>query len=409
MNEKLDIEEVTERLGFLTTKSLRPESIPFESKVILLGEPSIYYLLYRLDMDFKEIFKVKAEFDTEMERNDDNIEKYASFICTVCEKENLKHLNPSGVAAVVEYSSRLAADKEKLSTRFAEISDIVREASFYAQEEEADFAGKNHVEKALEKKVYRSSLIKDKIQEMIARGTLLIDTEDDVIGQVNGLSIINLGDYMFGRPTRVTAAVGIGKEGIIDIEREAELGGPIHTKGVQILSGYLHSKYALDNPLSLNARLVFEQTYSGVEGDSASSTELYALLSALSGKPIKQYIAVTGSVNQKGMVQSIGGVNEKIEGYYEVCKTQRLNGKQGVVIPESNVKNLMLKRELVKAIEEDKFHIYPVKNISEGIEVLTGIEAGERQPDGSYPEGTINHAIQMRLTEMAEKIRRFKE
>ncbi|MGD2200900.1 MAG: ATP-binding protein [Candidatus Bathyarchaeota archaeon] len=409
MNEELDIEKVTERLGFLTTKSLQPESIPFDAKVVLLGEPSIYYLLYKLDTDFKEIFKVKAEFDTEMERNEENIGRYASFICTVCEKESLTHLDPSGVASVLEYSSRLAADKEKLSTRFAEISDIIREASFYAQEEGADFADKDHVEKALEKKVYRSSLIKDKIQEMIARGTLLIETEDEEVGQVNGLSIVDLGDSRFGRPTRVTAAVGVGRDGIIDIEREAELGGPIHTKGVQILSGYLHSSYALDNPLSLNARLVFEQTYSGVEGDSASSTELYTILSALSGRPIKQYVAVTGSVNQKGIVQSIGGVNEKIEGYYEICKEQGLNGKQGVVIPESNVKNLMLKGELVKAIEDGRFHIYPVKTISEGIEVLTGKEAGERQPDGSYPEGTLNHTIQMQLTEMAEKIKEYKE
>lgn len=408
MNEEIEIEEVTERLGFLTTKSLRPESIPLNVRVILTGEPQLYHLLYMLDKDFKEIFKVKAEFDTSMERNEDNVKKYASFICTLCEKEGLKHLDRSGIAAVIEYGSRLAADKEKLSTLFAEVSDIIREADYYATEQESNYIRREHVDKALEEKVYRSNLVQDKIKELIARGTLLIDIDGEEIGQVNGLSVINLGDYQFGRPTRVTAGIGVGKEGIVDIEREAEMGGPIHTKGVQILSGYLNDKYAEDVPLSLTARLVFEQTYSGVEGDSASSTELYALLSTLSEKPIKQYLAVTGSVNQKGEVQAIGGVNEKIEGYYEVCKTIGLNGKQGVVIPQSNVKNLMLKEEVVNAIKEGKFHLYSVETIEEGIEVLTDIAAGEKKPDGTYPENTINHIVQKRLKEMAESVRRYK-
>ncbi len=408
MNEEIEIEEIAERLGFLTTKSLRPESIPLNAKVILTGVPRFYHLLYVLDKDFKELFKVKAEFDTTMDRNDQNIKKYASFICTLCGKENLKHLDPSGIEAVIEFGSRLAADKEKLSTLFSEVSDIIREANFYAEEEKTDHISREHLERALEEKIYRSNLIQKKIEEMITRGTLLIDIEGEEVGQVNGLSVMSLGDYQFGRPTRVTAALGVGREGIIDIEREAEMGGPIHTKGVQILSGYLNEKYAEDKPLSLTARLVFEQTYSGVEGDSASSTELYALLSALSGKPIKQYLAVTGSVNQKGDVQAIGGVNEKIEGYYEVCKAKGLNGKQGVIIPESNVKNLMLKKEVVDAIKEGEFHIYPVKTIKEGIEALTGIQAGEKKPDGTYPEDTINHIVQRRLTEMAESVRKYK-
>ncbi len=408
MNEEIEIEEITERLGFLTTKSLRPESIPLDAKVILTGEPQFYHLLYVLDKDFKELFKVKAEFDTTMDRNDENIRKYASFICSLCTKERLKHLDPSGIEAVIEYSSRLAADKEKLSTLFAKVADVIREANFYAEEEKNEHVSRDHIERALEEKIYRSNLIQKKIEEMITRGTLLIDIDGEEVGQVNGLSVSSLGDYEFGRPTRVTAALGVGKDGIIDIEREAEMGGPIHTKGVQILSGYLNDKYAEDKPLSLTARLVFEQTYSGVEGDSASSTELYALLSALSGKPIKQYLAVTGSVNQKGDVQAIGGVNEKIEGYYEVCKAEGLNGKQGVMIPDSNVKNLMLKKEVVEAIRDRKFHIYSVSNIHEGIEVLTGVNAGEKKPDGTYPEGTINHIVQEKLTKMAESAKKYK-
>ncbi len=407
MNSSLEIEEIPERLGFWTAKTLRPEPIPFNAKVILIGSPWLYHLLYVLDKDFKELFKVKAEFDTTMDRNEENIRKYASFICTLCRKEGLRHLDPSGIAEVIDYSSRLAADKRKLSTLFANVSDIIREADFYASEEGAEYISKRHVERALEEKVYRSSLIQRKIEEMIARGILLIDTDGEAVGQVNGLSVVELGDYSFGRPSRVTATVGLGREGVIDIEREARMGGPIHTKGVMILSGFLNERYARDKPLSLSARLVFEQSYSGVEGDSASSAELYAILSALSGVPIRQYLAVTGSVNQKGEIQAIGGVNEKIEGFYQVCKVKGLNGKQGVVIPESNVQNLVLKEEVVEAIRLGKFHIYPVKTIDEGIEILTGLKAGERRPDGTFEEGTVNYLVQKRLEEMAEAIKEY--
>jgi len=407
MNAKLEIEEVTERMGFISTKSLKPEPIPFDAKVILIGNPQLYYALYELDRDFKELFKVKADFDTTMEWNEDNVRDYASFICTVCIKGNLRHLDTSGIGAIMEYSSRLAEDQKKLSTWFANVTDVIREASFYAAEEGAEYASKKHVDKALEEKVYRSNLIQKKMEEMIARGVLLIDTEGEAVGQVNGLAVLGIGDYGFGRPNRVTASVGVGEDGVIDIEREANMGGPIHTKGVLILSGYLSERYAQDKPLSLNARLVFEQSYSGVEGDSASSTELYSILSALSGKPIKQYLAVTGSVNQKGEVQAIGGVNEKIEGFYEVCKAKGIKEMQGVIIPASNVENLMLKEEVVDAIKSGKFHIYPVKTIDEGIEVLTSVKAGERRPDGTYEEGTINNLVQKRLLEMAERIKEF--
>jgi lon-related putative ATP-dependent protease len=408
-NEKLEIEELTERLGYMITKSLRPEPIPFDAKVIIVGNPQVYNILYAMDRDFKELFKVKADFDTTMDRNKENTKQYATFICTLCNKEGLKHLDSTGIAAVIEYSSRLAADQMKLSTKFADVADIIREANFYADEEGVELIAKRHINQALEEKVYRSNLIQKKIEEMIGRDVLLIDTEGEKIGQVNGLAVLSLGDYVFGRPNKVTASVGVGKKGIIDIEREAQMGGPIHTKGVMILSGYLNDRYAYDKPLSLTARLVFEQSYSGVEGDSASSTELYTLLSALSGKHIKQYIAVTGSVNQKGEVQAIGGVNEKIEGFYEICKAKGLTGKEGCVIPYSNIQNLMLKEEVVEAIKEDRFHIYPVKTIDEGIEVLTGVKAGELKPEGTYEEGTINQLVQKKLSEMAERIKEYRE
>jgi len=402
------IEELEARYGFVVTKSLKPQPIPLTVKVILIGNPSLYRLLFTRDMEFTELFKVKAEFDTTMARTEANLQQYAAFVCTLCQKENLKHLDGSGLAKLVEYSSRLAGDQQKLSTRFAEVADIVREANFYATQENSNLATGAHVKKAIEEKIYRSKLIQEKIQEMIQRGVLLIDTDAEKIGQVNGLSVMGLGDYAFGSPSRVTASVGLGKEGVIDIEREAKMGGPIHTKGVLILSGYLNEKYARDKPLSLSARLVFEQNYGGVEGDSASSTELYAILSALSGLPIKQSIAVTGSVNQKGEVQAIGGVNEKIEGFFEVCKAEGFTGKQGVMVPESNVQNLMLKEEIVGAVKAGKFHIYAVKTIDEGMEVLTGVKTGKRREDGTFENGTLNHKVDKHLKAMAEKLKEFK-
>ncbi|MCW4008067.1 MAG: AAA family ATPase [Candidatus Bathyarchaeota archaeon] len=404
---KIVIEEPQERFGFISTKSLKPQPIPLKVKVILIGSPYIYQQLYLLDMEFAELFKVKAEFDTTMPRTEENIRQYAAFVCTLCQKENLKHLDSSGLAKIIEYSQRLSQDQQKLSTRFAEVADIIREANFYATQENSRFITGDHVRKAIEEKIYRSKLIQEKIQEMINRGILLIDTDAEKVGQVNGLSVMSFGDFTFGTPSRVTASVGLGQEGVIDIEREAKMGGPIHTKGVLILSGYLNEKYAQDKPLSLSARLVFEQSYAGVEGDSASSTELYAILSALSGLPIKQYIAVTGSVNQKGEVQAIGGVNEKIEGFFEVCKAKGFTGKQGVLIPESNVQNLMLKEEVVEAVKNGQFHIYAVKTIDEGIEILTGVKAGTRLPDGTFEEGTVNHRVDKTLKEMAEKLREF--
>jgi lon-related putative ATP-dependent protease len=406
-NKEIVIEEAGERLGFMTSKSLRPQPIPLDVKVVLIGQPMLYHLLHALDEDFSELFKVKADFDTRMDRTEENVRDYAAFVCTVCEEENLNHLDSSALAKVVEHGSRLAEDQEKLSTRFGEIADIIREASFYASQEEATYVSAAHIRKAIEEKFYRSSLLQERIVEMIKRRTLMIDVTGESVGQVNGLSVTSLGDISFGRPNRITASIGLGREGLIDIEREAKLGGPIHTKGVMILAGYLADKYAEDKPISLSGRLVFEQSYSGVEGDSASSTELHALLSSLSGLPAKQSIAVTGSVNQKGDVQAIGGVNEKIEGFLEVCKVKGLTGEQGVMIPESNVKNLMLKEEVVEAVKEEKFHIWPVETIDEGIEILTGVKAGQRGVDGTFEAGTVNYLVDKRLRELAEKMREF--
>jgi len=406
-NNEIAIEEAGERLGFMTTKSLDPKTIPLDVKVILIGDPFTYQLLYAYDPEFKELFKVKADFETRMDRTEENMQKYAAFVCTLCRKEKLKHLDGSGVAKLVEYSSRLAEDQAKLSTQFAQIADIVREANFYAVQEGSQYVTASHVKKAIEEKIYRSNLIQEKIREFIEKRILLIDTYGEVVGQVNGLSVMSLGDFAFGSPSRVTASIGLGREGLIDIEREVKLGGPIHSKGVMILGGYLAGKYAQEKPLSLSARLVFEQSYEGVEGDSASSTELYAILSSLAEVPIKQSLAVTGSVNQKGEVQAIGGVNEKIEGFFEVCKARGLTGQQGVMIPEANVQNLMLKEEVVEAVRKGKFHIYPVRTIDQGIEILTGVKAGSRREDGTFEEGTVSYGVDMRLRKMAERLRQF--
>jgi lon-related putative ATP-dependent protease len=406
-DEKIVIEEPAERFGFISTKGLKPQPIPLRIKMVLIGNPYLYQQLFILDMEFTELFKVKAEFDTTMTRTEENVKQYAAFVCTICQKENLKHLDGTGLAKLVEYGQRLAEDQQKLSTRFAEVADVIREANFYATQEKSNLVTGNHVKKAIEEKIYRSKLVQEKIQEMIQREILLIDTDAEKVGQVNGLSVMGLGDFAFGSPSRVTASVGLGREGVIDIEREAKMGGPIHTKGVLILSGYLNEKYAQDKPLSLSTRLVFEQNYAGVEGDSASSTELYAILSALSGLPIKQSIAVTGSVNQKGEVQAIGGVNEKIEGFFEVCKAKGFTGHQGVMIPESNIQNLMLKEEVVDAVKAGRFHIYSAKTIDEGIEVLTGIKAGERRKDGTFESETVNYRVDKQLKDMAGKLKEF--
>lgn len=404
---EIAIEEAGERLGYALTKSLQPDPIPLQLKVILIGSPTLYQLLLEADEDFAELFKVKADFDRRMDRSPENISHYVSFAAALCESEKLKHLERSALIQLVEHGSRLVEDQEKLSTRFGELADLIREASFYATREGAALVTAAHIIKAIDEKYYRSNLIQERVQEMIARGTLLIEVSGEEIGQVNGLSVISLGDITFGQPNRITASIGLGREGLVDIEREARLGGPIHTKGVLILAGFLTERFAHDKPLSLSARLVFEQSYSGVEGDSASSAELYALLSALSGLPLRQGIAVTGSVNQKGESQAIGGVNQKIEGFFEVCRARGLNGEQGVIIPESNVQNLMLKEEVLEAVRAGLFHVWPVRTVDEGIAILTGVEAGERRADGTWKRGTVNDRVDRRLRQMATALARF--
>jgi lon-related putative ATP-dependent protease len=404
---EIRIEDLPQRIGYASVRSLAPEPIPLDVKVILIGDSYMYQLLYAYDPEFRELFKVKAEFDSTMDRTDENVRHYAGFFATLAMNENLKHLDASGMARLVEHSCRLAEDQDKLSTRFGFVADVVREAHFYAQQKNSRYITADHVDQAIEAKIYRSNLVQEKIREYIQKDIIFISTDGEVAGQINGLSVLSLGDFSFGAPSRITVAVGLGKEGLIDVQREVAMSGPIHGKGVMIIAGYLASKFARDKPLTVSARIVFEQNYEGVEGDSASSTELYALLSALSGVPIKQHFAVTGSVNQRGDVQPIGGVNEKIEGYYEVCKARGLDGRHGVVIPQSNVRNLMLKQEVLDAVNAGKFHIYPVSTIEEGIEVLTGKPAGKQRADGSFEENTIHGLVDKRLKEMAEAVKRF--
>jgi lon-related putative ATP-dependent protease len=405
-NAKIEIQDTSEKFGF-STKSLKPEPVPLDIKVILIGSPEIFQLLLTYETHFHELFKVKAEFDTSMSRTPEHTREYAAFTTTLCNIEKLKHLDSSAMSRLVEHGSRMADDQQKLSTRFGEISDVIREASYYAEFDSADLITADHIRKAIGERYYRSNLIQERLQEMISRGVIKIDITSKKAGQINGLSVLGLGDISFGQPSRITVSLSLGREGVVNIEREAKLSGPIHTKGVLILAGFLASRYAQDKPLSLSARLVFEQNYGGVDGDSASSTELYAILSALSDLPVSQAIAVTGSVNQKGEVQAIGGANEKIEGYFEVCTALGLTGEQGVLIPQSNVDNLMLKESVVEAISQGKFHIWPVRTIDEGIEILTGVKAGVRQSDWSFEPDTVNARVDQRLREMAETMQRF--
>jgi len=406
-NRQITIEDMSERLGFLTTRTLQPSPIPLDVKVVLIGQPSLYQLLLSYDEDFAELFKVKADFDSRMDRTEESMKDYAVFVSTVCSEGGLIHLDKAALAKIVEHGSRLAEDQTKLSTRFGEIADIIREASYYAAQKGSSYVTADDIRNTIDEKFYRSSLIQERLAEMTRQGVLMIDVKGRETGQVNGLSVIDLGDIAFGHPNRITASIGVGREGLLDIEREAKLGGPTHTKGVLILAGYLIEKYAQDKPLSVSARLVFEQSYSGVEGDSASSTELYAILSELSGLPIKQGIAVTGSVNQKGEIQAIGGVNEKIEGFFEVCKAKGFTGEQGVLIPASNEQNLMLKEEVLEAVKDRKFHIWSAKSIDEGIEILTGVKAGARREPGNFEEDTVNARVDRRLRELAETLVRF--
>lgn len=385
-----------------STGTLRPKPIPITTKVVVLGRPLIYHLLRLYDEEFGSIFKVKADFGTEMPRNESEHMHYARFVAGLAKEENLRRFSRNAVAEIVRFAARRAGKKDKLYTRFSEVADLLREANYFAGRENGEVVGANHIRKALDNRIFRSERIAEKIRELIKDGTLLVDAEGTKVGQVNGLAIVDQGDYAFGKPSRVTASVGLGSEGLINIEREAKLSGGTHDKGVLILAGFLRNTYGADKPLAVSASICFEQSYSGVEGDSASATELFALLSTLARIPLRQDIAVTGSVNQWGQIQAIGGVNEKIEGYFDVCRTVGLTGSQGVCIPAGNVQNLILRADVREAVENGQFHIYPIETVDQGLELLTGIQAGTTEQDG-----TLHCLIDRRLTEMARTLKQF--
>jgi lon-related putative ATP-dependent protease len=405
--KEIRIEDPWEQMGFFAPQGMRPQPAPVDLKIIVMGDDSVYQLLMQYDEDFWEMFKVKSDFDTQMKRSDENIKAYACFIRNCCDEDKLLPFDRSGVAKIIEHAVRVTGDQEKLSARFGPMKDLIVESDYWAKASKKDMITGEHVEKAVREKIHRLDLIADRILQMITDGTLMVDVQGAVVGQVNGLAVYDMGIVSFGRPNRITAKTFMGRRGIINIERESQLSGPLHNKGVLILSGYLGWKYAQDKPLSLSASICFEQSYSGVEGDSASSTELYAILSSLADLPIRQNIALTGSVNQKGEVQPIGGVNQKIEGFFDVCKAKGLAGDQGVMIPQLNVRHLMLREDVVQAVREGQFHIYSVKTIDEGIELLTGVPAGERQADGTYPEGTVNYRVDRQLRELAERLKGY--
>lgn len=397
LNQEIVVENIGEQYRSMPITTLKPEAIPVDIKIIMIGNPYIYQLLYNYDEEFKKLFKVKADFDVQMERSEENMEKFASFISSISDSEDIRHFTVGAVSRIIEYSSRLTDDREKLSTQFNEILELLFEANAWAEMENDDeYINRNDVIKAIEEKEYRYNLTEEKIQEMIDRGHILVDVEDKEVGQINGLSVYQTGQYSFGRPTRITARTFLGQKGVVNIEREVDMSGKIHNKGVMILSGFLGGKYAQKQPLSLSASLTFEQNYGGIDGDSASCAELIALLSAIADIPVKQDLAITGSMNQKGMVQPIGGVNEKIEGFYKVCKLKGLTGSQGVVIPKQNEDNLMLKPEIVEAVSSGEFNIYSVEEIDEAIELMMGVEAEK-----------VHSQVEEELKQMANKATEF--
>lgn len=401
-NQLLEIQPLETGL-FGTTSALKPESVPLDVKVVMIGDAYVYSLLYEQDDDFKKIFKVRADFDTEMPKMDKTVERYVSFIKMLCDEEKLKPFDSAGLAEVIEYGVRLAGRQNKLSTRFNVVANVLREANYWAGKEGTGIVTGAHVRKAIDERIDRVKMVEEKIQELILDGTIMIESKGAAVGQVNGVSIYDLGEHAFGKPSRITVRSAMGKAGVINIEREADMSGPTHNKGVLILAGYLRGLYAANKPLVMSASVAFEQSYSGIDGDSASSTEVYAILSSLAEVPLRQDLAVTGSVSQKGEIQPIGGVNQKIEGFFDVCKARGLTGTQGVMIPEQNIKDLMLRHDVVETVEKGRFHIYPIKTIDEGIEILTGIEAGKRLRNGTFEPGSIHDRVDKKLAEYAKR------
>jgi predicted ATP-dependent protease len=406
-NRELRIEEPAAFFGWAPPQGLRPEPIPTDTKVIMIGDPYLYRALAAVDPDFRETFKVKADFNFEADRSQENITAFACFISDYCRREKLRHFDVSGVARVIEDCARRVDDQYKLSTRFSDMADLLIECDYWAGREGAELVTATHVDRAIVEKTFRLNLIEKRLQEMIDEGTVLVDVDGGVVGQVNGLAVYQLGDFSFGKPSRITVKTFMGRGGIVNIERESKLSGKSHDKGVLILAGYLGGRFAQQRPLSVSASVCFEQSYDGVDGDSASSTELYAILSSLAELPIKQGIAVTGSVNQNGDIQAIGGINQKIEGFFDVCRLKGLTGAQGVLMPRSNLRNLMLRLDVVEAVSQGKFHIYAVSSVNEGIEVLTGVAAGDRDSNGHYPEDSVNGRVERKLARYAEQQRQL--
>lgn len=404
----LQIEDIPEESGFSTT-SLKPEPIPLDVRVILLGSYEAFEIIQNEDPRFNKIFKVRADFDYEVDRTSRTIQQYASFIARVCREENLLPFTPSGISAIVEYGQKYVSNKNKLSIRFGPILGVLKEADYWARKNKARQITDKYVVKAFNDHRFRHNLYEQKMHESYQDNTIMIDVQGEVIGQVNALAVYQIGELSFGRPARITAETYMGKQGVVNIEREAKLSGSTHDKGVLILSGYLGRTFAQNYPLSLSISITFEQSYYGIDGDSASSTELYAIISSLADIPVKQGIAATGSVNQKGKIQAIGDVNQKVEGFFEVCKEKGLTGKQGVIIPKANTKNLMLKREVIQAVKQKKFHIYPVATVEQGIEILTGIPAGKPDKDGNYPQGSVYGAVQRKLKRFQKSLQKIKK
>ncbi|MGE5328369.1 MAG: Lon protease family protein [Deltaproteobacteria bacterium] len=404
---QITIENMKEQMGLIAMSALKPDPIPVDIKVILVGNSDLYQVLLDFDDDFSKLFKIKADFNSEMDINELNINKLCQFISSFCQREQTLPLNKSAVANVIEYSSRLVEDQRKMTTKYNDLVELLAESSTWAKIEGASVVSGEHVEKAIKEKAFRSNKYDQMLLELMEEGTIMIDTEGAVVGQINGLSVLDMGDFVFGKPSRITANTYLGKSGIVNIEREVEMSGTTHTKGVLILSAYIGEKFAQDVPLALTASICFEQLYSGIEGDSASSTELFAILSSLSGLPINQGIAVTGSVNQKGEIQPIGGATHKIEGFFELCKSRGLTGSQGIILPYKNIINLNLDNEVIQAVKDGKFHIYPIKTIDEGIEILTGVPAGVKKEDGTYPKGTVNFLVAEKLRKYAMAVIKF--
>jgi len=404
---QITIENMKEQMGLIAMSALKPDPIPIDIKVILVGNSDLYQVLLDFDDDFSKLFKIKADFNSEMDITDLNIQKLCQFISSFCQREKALPLSKGAVANLIEYSSRLVEDQRKMTTKYNDLVELLAESSTWAEIEGASIVSEEHIKKAIKEKVFRSNKYDQMLLELMEEGTIMIDTEGKVVGQINGLSVLDMGDFVFGKPSRITANTYLGKSGIVNIEREVEMSGTTHTKGVLILSAYIGEKFAQDVPLALTASICFEQLYSGIEGDSASSTELFAILSSLSGLPVNQGIAVTGSVNQKGEIQPIGGATHKIEGFFELCKSRGLTGSQGIILPHQNIINLNLSDEVIQAVKDGKFHIYPIKTIDEGIEILTEVPAGVKKDDGTYPKGTVNYLVSSKLRKYAITVIKF--